>query len=407
MSIHYPFPIINHISDVLPFIDDKSFTVKEKDSGHTFINYVRMGPETFPPVIGSVEERHAAVIRRECRGIAFYTETGLIASRPFHKFFNVGENEYVTIGHLGFHMPHVVMDKVDGSMVRPLLTPAGLRWGTKIGVTDTSNFAEAWLYGKREYVKFALRSVSEGWTPLFEYVSPENRVVVNYGKRDMILLAMRHTVTGEYMDHDAMVLVAERYGIPVVKTYDPIEGDAQTYIENVRISDDLDEGVVVAWPNGHRSKAKTDIYNVLHKVKEAGRTERTLVTAILEGKVDDLLSMLEDKDRAKVDAFIAEFWSSLDTLENEIGGLYEDVRGDFPDKKSFALGRGKDLTRIERANMFSLWDGKVATTRDAAMNIIKSGLTSETNWFAMRNSIEEAESFTAFSFDWTGQEDIE
>ena len=112
MSMHYLFPRLTNIDQVLPHIDEASFRVSEKDSGHTFINYVRMGPETFPPVLGSREDRLRAVIRRECRGIAFDTDTGKLVSRPFHKFFNAGENEHMTIGHMGFHMPHVLMDKV-------------------------------------------------------------------------------------------------------------------------------------------------------------------------------------------------------------------------------------------------------------------------------------------------------
>ena len=50
------------------------------------INYVVSTPETFATMndIGDA-------IRRECRGMIFDGDTGIIISRPYHKFFNAGE----------------------------------------------------------------------------------------------------------------------------------------------------------------------------------------------------------------------------------------------------------------------------------------------------------------------------
>ena len=87
MTLHYPFPTIMTIEDVLPHIDNY-FRVVKKNDGYTYINYSMMTPAVFPPVEGTDEERLKASIRRECRGITFDTKTGQIVSRPFHKFFN-------------------------------------------------------------------------------------------------------------------------------------------------------------------------------------------------------------------------------------------------------------------------------------------------------------------------------
>ena len=400
MSIHYPFPHITHISDVLPHIDDESFRIVAKDSGHTFINYVRMGPDTFPAVEGSPADRLRAAMRRECRGIAFDTKTGDLVSRPFHKFFNACENDSLTPAHMGLNMEHVTMDKLDGSMVRPLMTEFGLRWGTKMGCTDTSNFAEVFTMDKPQYGKLAQRYHAHGMTALFEYVSPENRIVVEY-KRNMVLLAIRVNLTGLYLEHQTVELIGDRYGIAVAGTYDSVVGDAEAWLASVKTDPDLDEGVVVAWPNGHRIKVKTDLYNVLHKVKEAGRSERTLANAILESKIDDLLAMLERDDRIEVDQFVADFWTTVDTLAGTMTALHDKVRGMFPDKKSFAISEfGKGLSQLERSTVFGLWDGKLADGDAAAMRTIESGLTSETSWDLMRNKIDTSENFNDVVFNW-------
>lgn len=405
MSVHYAFPIIRHIDDVLPHIDDQSFRVIAKDSGHTFINYVRMGNDTFPPVIGTDAEKLRAAIRRECRGIAFNTATGLLESRPFHKFFNVGENEYVTVAHMRFDKDYVLMDKLDGSMLRPLRTEFGMRWGTKMGITDTSNLAEVFVMDKPEYDNFAAYSMRIGFTPLFEYMSPENRIVVDYGKRAMILIGMRDNLTGVYMQHDTMCRLADTFGIPVVRTFAPMSKDADEWIADMKSGTDFAEGVVWAWNDGHRAKGKTDLYNILHKVKEAGRTERTLILALLDGRIDDLLAMLSGEDRAAVDMFIKGFWATVDQMATKLDALYTHIRDVYEDKKAFALSDlSKNLHQVERAQMFALWDGKSEDGAESALGIIRSGLSSETAWHMRRNQIESSTHLGPVGFDWGNKE---
>jgi len=418
MEHSYDFPLIQHISHVLPHIDEDSFRVVEKDSGHTFINYVKMGADTFPPFETEAYpydpyDQHCvdewnlrAAVRRECRGIAFHTASGALASRPFHKFFNAGENEGVDISVLDFSAPHWVCDKVDGSMLRPLWTSAGIRWGTKMGITDTALDAEAWIQQHPRYAAIANYYIEHGYTPLFEYISPANRIVVNYGEEpDMVLLAIRYNDSGRYMLPDAVAAIAKRFGVPSARTYDPIEGDPTLYIDAVKASDDFDEGIVVQWESGHRVKVKTATYSILHKVKEASRTERTLVEAILEGKVDDLLPLLPEDERKKVSAYVDSFWGFVYTLATDVSALYNRSRDGYVSKKDFAIGSEGDLTNLERAQVFGLWDGKVETPYDGVMKIINSGLTSETKWAEMRQSLVDSTVFTALDNEWNIKED--
>ena len=110
--MHYKFPEIRTIGDVLPAIAGRDeFVVAERDFG-TVINYLVAMPDTFKmegpdDVIGA--------IRRECRGLIFDTE-GNIMSRPYHKFFNVNEKEETQSHRLDLTRAHTVMDKLDGSM---------------------------------------------------------------------------------------------------------------------------------------------------------------------------------------------------------------------------------------------------------------------------------------------------
>lgn len=406
MSIHYEFPIIRHIDDLLPHLDDKSFAIREKDCGNTYINYLRMGSETFPFVEGSQAERLRAVMRREARGIAFNTSTGVLVSRPFHKFFNVGENEQLTLEHIGFHRPHVIMDKMDGSMVRPIPTTDGLRWGTKMGCTDTSNIAEAWLVDKPHYRKFALRIMSLGMTPIFEFVSLENRIVVRYDESNMVLLAIRNNLDGTYMDIQSMRLLAEEAGIPAVNTYPSISGNPSEYFEALKVSEDLDEGVVCRFPNGHMCKAKTDQYNVLHRIKDQASTERNLILGILSQEVDDLIPMLDVHDGDKLRAFIDEFWIWVDSFTGDIQDIYDTARRDYETKRDFAIG-ASHWPHDARSIVFTLWDGKSVDAKEHAMKMVNSALTSETKWAEFRASLGGSSGLTRVTFNWLGKEGAE
>lgn len=190
--MHYTFPEICTIDDVLPAIEGRpEFVVAEREFG-TVINYLVAMPDTFK-MEGPNDVMGA--IRRECRGLIF-DETGAIMSRPYHKFFNVNEKEETQSHRLDLSRAHTVMDKLDGSMIRPVRMHGMVRLATKMGVTDIAIEAEKLLdadqYTWLDYM------MDEGFTPIFEYVAPTNKIVVEYAEAKLILTAVRETVSGEY-----------------------------------------------------------------------------------------------------------------------------------------------------------------------------------------------------------------
>jgi RNA ligase len=130
--MNYEFPDINHINDVLPHIEGQDeFRVMEKD-WYTVVNYMVAHEDTF----SFIRERshYNMKVRRECRGLIFDTKTGQLLSRPYHKFFNAGEREETAINKINLYEPHVVLEKLDGSMIRPIPTKEGFRLATKAGI---------------------------------------------------------------------------------------------------------------------------------------------------------------------------------------------------------------------------------------------------------------------------------
>jgi RNA ligase len=206
--MNYTFPEIRNIDDVLPHIEGRSeFIVAEREFG-TVINYAVAYADTFgSPQIGVKLVRdakpyfrydHADLIRRELRGIIFDRE-GNIMSRPFHKFFNIGEREETQPHILDFSLDHTIMTKMDGSMLRPIMLDGKIRWGTKMGFSEVAVFAEKYLEKHSNYTEFAAWCMSQSLTPIFEYVGPFNKVVLDY-EEGMTLLAIRENVSGKYIN---------------------------------------------------------------------------------------------------------------------------------------------------------------------------------------------------------------
>ena len=140
----YDFPSITNLDEVRDVVKDlPEFIIAERDWGYA-VNYLVSGPDTFPSVHtagGSAAMRDAATrakaIRRECRGLLFYPD-GRIMSRRLHKFFNVNERDETQMHRIDLGQPHVILEKLDGSMITPVYTDHGVRWGTKMGITEVS-----------------------------------------------------------------------------------------------------------------------------------------------------------------------------------------------------------------------------------------------------------------------------
>jgi RNA ligase len=147
MSLHYNFPIIESINDVLPHIAGRPEFIVAKKDGYQVVNYVMSNSETFN---GATPEQSA--ILRECRGLVF-GEDGKVLSRRYHKFFNHGERGDQ---EPDFCKPHVILEKLDGSMISPIwINGEGFRWTTKMGITDVAMQAEVFVANHPDYTELA------------------------------------------------------------------------------------------------------------------------------------------------------------------------------------------------------------------------------------------------------------
>lgn len=387
--MNYEFPIINNISDVLPAITGRDeFIVAEKE-GYTVINYNVMMADTFPSIdyeVGNPADWHCAMVRRECRGIIFDSKTGEILRRPFHKFFNVNERDETQDHRVDLSRPHAILEKLDGSMIAPFLVNGQMIWGTKMGATDVAKPVEEFVKNNPQYVSFANWMLSMNLTPIFEWCSRKQRIVLDYKEDHLILTAIRHLHDGHYVNRESMIGFAEDGGnIPVVRAFEP-QTDMKAFLEYVHDLEDL-EGFVVRFEDGHMLKLKCHWYLQIHKAKEAILQDRNIVELILDEKLDDIKAHLPAEDRDRLTQFESSFnfrlSDKLCDLANELTWIHEDGI----DRKTFAIEHAPKYEQFTRALLFKNFD-VIDNNKlwNDIRNTVRNNLTKTVKYEAIRDA---------------------
>jgi RNA ligase len=370
--MNYDFPQINNINDVLPHISGKEeFRVMQKD-WYTVVNYAVAFEDTFQ---WDDTDPVGSAVCRECRGLIFDTETGNLISRPYHKFFNAGEKDETQLNKINLYEPHVVLEKLDGSMIRPIPTKEGFRLATKAGVTDVAMNAEVFIASDMDYVELIRGLIEGGVTPIFEWCSRKNRIVLDYPEDQLILTAIRDTATGLYIPYAEMVEIAEHAGIPVVKAVDGLAvQNIELFVKQVREWDD-GEGVVLRFDTGRMVKVKADDYVLRHKSKDSISQEKNVLQTILDDAVDDLVPLLTPEDAQRVEAFQNAFWMAVEDVGTEIHDLYRQIdKGQ--DQKEFATMAVASVLPQYQSFMYRLRKGD--SVRDLLVDSIRKSLSTQT-----------------------------
>lgn len=387
MTVHYEFPCIQWWHTIAAhFEGNENFIVAEKGD-YFVVNYVRSGKETHP----SVDSAQSAVFR-EARGLIFCKHTGELISRPFHKFFNLNERDDIVAD---FTKAHHIITKLDGSMVRPIKLPTGIRWGTKMGVTDVAMQAEEFVANNPKYNLMAEEFLAQNMTPIFEWCSRQQRIVLDYPEDKLVLLAIRDNFTGHYVSRAQLKMACNYYDVPLVDTHTLTwsTDDPTAFTEFVRSMKGI-EGFIIQFDDGHMVKIKTDEYVSLHRAKSLLDNERDVVGIVLDEKVDDLLPLLPESDRKHLLDFQDAIWYDILTFQTGVNVTLRAL-GDVS-RKDFALA-SVNMDPMVRSTIFKFFD-----TRNCELtfvvDMIKNNLGSKAA-FAKLNVILKTASWTKETSD--------
>lgn len=196
---------------------------------------------------------HWDEITKMCRGLITTTE-GRVIARPFDKFFNQDEHDKEGMPMIP-NEPYTLWDKLDGSLGILYLMPDGRpRLATRGSFTSDQAIKGTEMLLKiigKKSVQFP-----QGYTPMFEIIYPDNRIVVDYGKEEkLVYLGSRHIVSGRVSTPAALPIP---YHFETAKQFDM----AKLYEEPRENA----EGFVLHYRTGLMVKIKYEEYVRLHRI---------------------------------------------------------------------------------------------------------------------------------------------
>ncbi|MES0879149.1 RNA ligase [Roseibium sp. SCP14] len=289
----------------------------------------------------------------ECRGLKFSPE-GTLLARPFHKFFNLGEKQQPE--DIDFSQPHLVQEKLDGSMVHPCVLEGELVFMTRKGKTDHAD--QALGIASDGVLALCAELLAAGVTPIFEFTSPENRIVVAYDRPELTLLGARHTKSGRYLAFEQLCELSHKHRIPLVKSYGKVD-DIASFSRKTRGLKDV-EGCVITFADGHRLKLKADAYVLRHRALEGLKFEKTVLSWIAEGAVDDVIPLLRPDAQDALHAYVKTVENNLAKIETDLTSFHAEHKELA--RKDYAL-RAKEKIDARLTNVvFALLDGRDART---------------------------------------------
>lgn len=298
----------------------------------SIFNYRLAMPAMFyNPIPGS------EIVAHELRGLTFvWNHDGTLYNRYLllDKFFNLNQYECSAYNLLKDTPIKEVAFKEDGSVASFVKLPNGKIIGkSKASFISDQAIEIGKIYEANSYIKKLVDyCFDNNIIPIFEYVSPRNRIVLKYDKTELILIKLRNNSTGQYISIvDLPSSVLE--GISVVKN---ISASLDELIAKCE-TDTGYEGYVVTFDTGKMVKLKLVEYCNLHNLHTQDlHREDAIVYLIINEQIDDILCQLEDGDERKAMVFELIDLVNLYTKQECINiiNLLEDYNGS---KKDFAI----------------------------------------------------------------------
>jgi hypothetical protein len=263
------------------------------------------GEELVSLKYNSIESPMHEPIVQECRGMIVkgFDQNAQIAAHPYNKFWNHGEHHAANIDWQTAR----VQAKLDGSLalLYDVLALGGphddkkVGWqfgssgsplgGGRYGSNDQKTFGETFwetFWGTGMKLPLLWRSL----TFCFEFVAPDNRIVVKYNEPQLILHGARNRDTEEELSRKELEYVAKAFNWPIVKEY-PLSS-LDDVLTAVKALDPVDhnqgEGYVVVDGTFNRVKIKSPRYVALHHLRDKF-TPRGVIHLWKAGEIDEVL----------------------------------------------------------------------------------------------------------------------
>jgi RNA ligase len=311
-----------------------------------FFNYEEHKPEDIPNENFEVYEKMDGSL-----GIFFYYEEELSDERRYNIWFN---NNYET-GMERFFDPNN-LPNFDDPYYEPTPKIKG-EWhmATRGSFTSEQAIKGMEIANRYNYNKICV----PGYTYLFEIIYPENRIVVDYGKEERLVLLGVMNRRGEEFPYEELV----EEGWDIVMKYKTWGEDWETLKKE--ISKD-NEGYVIRFSGGMRMKIKGDEYVRLHRILTNFSTKDIWELLRNNEPLESFLERVPDEFDAWVNGVVRDLQTRYDNILKDYRIIMDDIYD--ADKKVFAE-RAKRYPHPSL--LFALYDGKNESAYDYVWKLLK------------------------------------
>jgi RNA ligase len=287
----------------------------------------------------------------EMRGLTFvFNEDGSLFNRYvlLEKFFNLNQVPDSLYSVVKNYKIKFVNNKEDGSIASFVKLPNGKVIGkSKMGFDNDQADGINRVYKTNKEVKSLVDwTLDNNIVPVFEYVAPNNRIVLRYPSEELILLRLRDNVTGKHIDiRDHL----DKVGTIRVAPFEDEIKDLDQLIELTATQVDK-EGSIVTCEDEHGRdfffKLKTPWYCERHGLlTEDLYREHIIIGYILDDKIDDILGQIpEDEKEAhiRINKIIDIVKKSISDKVSEIEKDYRQYVSMNISKKDYAINHRKN-----------------------------------------------------------------
>lgn len=260
-----------------------------------------------------------------------------ILAKPFEKFFNYGENLNYEEG-IDFSQKPIVMEKMDGSLGISYFFKEEIRFATRGSFTSNQAEKATKMWRENYSKKFNLNKyLLFPYTILTEIIYPENRIVVDYGEDEkLVLLGIRNIVKDEiFLDetpYDSLKKVSNQWGMQLAQQYnltiDKMLDMKKTITAN-------EEGWIVKFSCDKRLKIKGDEYMNVHRITH-GLSEKAKFYAFAEDSLNHLILQMPEEFRKEIEQFESNLNLLKLNLLNQLNNYFKQLKT-INDRKEFAL----------------------------------------------------------------------
>lgn len=289
---------------------------------------------------------------REARGIIFavprdvfgyiYLQNWQVICWGFDKFANYGESYAAEIDW----QTAQIQEKIDGSIIKLYYYKDEWHWSTMSTIDAKDAQTKAENISFMNIIKFAdnfkdinFSKLCHNYTYIFELVSPETRVVINYPNTHLYHIGTRSNITGKEAIFDI--------GIDTPKIYDIHSPDLAKVIkvaEKLNHGECLHEGFVVRDANFNRIKIKNPSYLMLHhSLSTLSLTKEFALEALMNNDEERILTILSYPIfKVKFKWYDYQYSRFMFLLKSYISLMRTRFKGVGQNRKTFALSVKND-----------------------------------------------------------------